>query len=101
MTRSCENAPVHSELFVYSTLKTMGTGDATDAGRNQQHSAPRLPFSNQVRYCSAAILWASQRESPSFGLDSVDVIFALDSTRANVYYFAALAFPSFDFYLFF
>ena len=31
MTRSYANAPVHSELFAYSTLKTMGTGDATDA----------------------------------------------------------------------
>jgi hypothetical protein len=53
MTISCENAPVHSELFAYSTLKTMGTGDATDTRRHQQHSAPRLPFSNQVRYCTA------------------------------------------------
>jgi hypothetical protein len=44
--------PVHSELFAYSTLKTLRTGDASDAGRHQ-HSAPLLPVSNQVRYYSA------------------------------------------------
>jgi hypothetical protein len=44
MTRSCENAPVHSELFAYSTLKTMGTGDATDAAGTSSTVRRDCPF---------------------------------------------------------
>jgi hypothetical protein len=44
MTRSCENAPVHSELFACSTLTTMESGDATDAGLTSSTVHRDCPF---------------------------------------------------------
>ena len=69
MTRSCENAPVHSELFAHSTLKTMGTGNATDAAGTSSTVRRDCPFptrSGTVRLDDLSLLIPSTIELDHF-----------------------------------
>jgi hypothetical protein len=70
MTRSCENAPIYSELFAY-ILKTMRTGDSTGAGASTVRRY--FPFSTRSGIARPdALIQLCRQFTQNAGRDPID-----------------------------